>query len=109
RDIALEIRLLGEPTILIADRSLPLPASKQARAIFAYLVANPSRAHTRDRLCAAILDGSPDPRATLRWCLSKLRSILGDRLVADRQRVSFEAQGASIDVARIGAIVGGDP
>lgn len=80
--------------------ALELPASRKSRALLAYLVAT-GRTHSRPHLCDLLFDGPDDPRAALRWSLTKLRPLVDGpeerRLVADRDRVAFEAQGASLD------------
>src|SRR5262249_8621137 len=80
---------------------VPLPQSKKTRALLAYLIlkATPQR---RDALCELMWEVPDDPRAALRWSLSKLRPIVNDddveRLSADRERVAFDAHGAVIDI-----------
>jgi DNA-binding SARP family transcriptional activator/tetratricopeptide (TPR) repeat protein len=104
---SLEIRLLGELQVVRGGRVVPLPASKKTRALLAYLVATQG-SHTRERLCELLWEGPDDPRAALRWSLAKLRPLLDDegslRLVADRERVSFEPHGASVDLYAIRGI-----
>ena len=103
----LEVRLLGELTLLRGGRPVALPASKKTRALLAYLIAT-GRAHTRESLCDLLWEGPDDPRAALRWSLAKLRPLLDDgpalRLIADRERVAFEACGASIDLHELLAL-----
>jgi DNA-binding SARP family transcriptional activator/tetratricopeptide (TPR) repeat protein len=97
----LSIRLLGEIRVLRDGTPLPLPASKKTRALLGYLVAA-GTPQPRQRLCDLLWDGPDDPRAALRWSLTKLRPLVDDahavRLVADRDRVAFEAHGASVDL-----------
>jgi len=99
---ALEVRLLGELEVWHDGHLQPLPASKKTRALLAYLVATNNRSHLRERLCALLWDGPDDPRAALRWSLTKLRPLLGyagAALVADRERVGFVGAGNTrIDV-----------
>jgi DNA-binding SARP family transcriptional activator/tetratricopeptide (TPR) repeat protein len=106
----LEIRLLGDLQLLRGGRPLPLPASKKTRALLGYLVATDQaglagQGHLRERLCDLLWEGPDDPRAALRWSLTKIRPLLNDpgatRLIASRDRVAFEAAGAQIDVAII--------
>src|SRR5918999_6118549 len=90
----LTIRLLGELQLARGDRgALPLPASRKTRALLGYLIAT-GQAHRRERLCDLFWDGPDDPRAELRWCLSKIRPLLGGdagaRLATDRERVGIE-------------------
>ena len=101
---AVEIRLIGELEVLRAGSAVALPASKKSRALLAYLVAT-GRPALRDRLCELLWDGPDDPRAALRWSLTKLRPLLdGDdvaRLVADRDRIEFQPNGAVIDLQEV--------
>lgn len=113
----LRIRLLGELQLAGEDgRALTLPASRKTRALLGYLVAT-GQAHRRERLCDLFWEGPDDPRAELRWSLSKIRPLLdwsrGVRLVADRERVSVELGGAAVDLAvvrsRLGSNVSAAP
>ena len=57
--------------------ALALPASRKVRALLAYLALAP-HAVTRSQLCELLWDVPNDPRGELRWCLSKIRSILDE-------------------------------
>ena len=89
----LEIRLLGELAIAQGKRRLALPASKKTRALLGYLVVT-GTPHLRERLCDLLWQGPDDPRAALRWSLTKIRALLDGagivRVVADRERVAVE-------------------
>ncbi|TIL40079.1 MAG: ATP-binding protein [Mesorhizobium sp.] len=103
RPIPLQVRLLGELQLVGADgKALALPASRKTRALLGYLIAT-GQVHRRERLCDLFWDGPDDPRAELRWSLSKIRALLGDgsraRLVADRERVGIELGDALVDHA----------
>lgn len=67
------IRLLGE--LVLGQSGSRLPPSRRTRALLAYLTVE-RRAHSRQRLCDLFWSGPNDPRAALRWSLSKLRSVL---------------------------------
>jgi DNA-binding SARP family transcriptional activator/tetratricopeptide (TPR) repeat protein len=97
----LEIRLLGELEVVRDGQAVPLPASKKSRALLAYLAAT-ARPHLRERLCELLWEGPDDPRAALRWSLTKLRPLAGSHLVTARDRVEFCGKGASIDIHRVG-------
>jgi DNA-binding SARP family transcriptional activator len=103
----LEIRLLGEPEVVVDGQARSLPASKKTRALLGYLVAT-ARPQRRERLCELLWDGPDDPRAGLRWSLAKLRPLLDlggvVRVVADRERVHFERHGAEVDVLTLSAL-----
>ena len=100
---ALKIRLLGTIRITRADEPLVLPQSQKTRALLAYLVLT-QRGHRRDTLCDLLWDVTDDPRGALRWSLSKLR-VLDDehaqRIIADRNSVSFSTQTAWIDALEL--------
>ncbi len=104
-----ELRLIGELVVLRDGREQDLPASKKTRALLAYLAAT-GKPQLRERLCALLWDGPDDPRAALRWSLTKLRPLVDDagapRLIADRDRVELAAGGA-IDLVRLRAAVPG--
>ncbi|HUJ56970.1 MAG TPA: AAA family ATPase [Kofleriaceae bacterium] len=104
----MDIRLLGELVVARGGTPLALPASKKTRALLAYLAAT-ARPQPRDKLCALLWDGPDDPRAALRWSLTKLRPLLDEpgatRLVADRERVELVAAGATIDLIALRAAV----
>jgi DNA-binding SARP family transcriptional activator len=104
----LSIRLLGDMQIARGGKLVPLPASKRTRALLGYLVAT-GVPQSRERLCDLLWDGPDDPRASLRWSLTKLRPLLNDaaaeRLVRDRDRMAFAAEGASVDVTTVRALL----
>jgi DNA-binding SARP family transcriptional activator/tetratricopeptide (TPR) repeat protein/energy-coupling factor transporter ATP-binding protein EcfA2 len=104
KDARLEIRLLGPLEVRREGQALALPRSKKARALLGYLVAT-GRPHSRQGLCELLHDGPADPRAALRWSLSKLRPVVDDehtaRLVCNRDQIRFEGHGATVDLALV--------
>ncbi|MBI1252228.1 MAG: hypothetical protein GC189_12245 [Alphaproteobacteria bacterium] len=104
RQSDLKIRLLGPLQIERGGSLLQVPSSRKARAILGYLVMSP-RPVTRQRLCDLFFDAPDDPRASLRWTLSKLRALVDEpdvaRLVGGRDVISFSAEGASVDVIEV--------
>jgi DNA-binding SARP family transcriptional activator len=106
----LAIRLLGELAVLRDGRPLALPASKKTRALLGYLVAC-GGPQPRQRLCELLWEGPVDPRAALRWSLTKLRPLVDDgaavRLAGDRERIAFAPEGADVDVHAIGETLAG--
>ena len=100
----LQISLLGELRVTLDGSEVALPASKKARALLAFLVAT-DRPHRRERLCELFWDLPDDPKAALRWALSKLRSAGGaaenSRIVADRERVHFDTESVEVDTKTI--------
>src|SRR5262249_26462550 len=69
------IRLLGELGIRGNGKWVELPASKKTRALLGYLIVS-RRSHTRDQLCELLWDIPDDPRAALRWSLTKIRPLV---------------------------------
>lgn len=98
----LEIGLLGELTVRRGDDRLELPRSRKCRALIAYLALNP-RPQRRESLCELLWDVPDDPKGELRWSLSKIRRVLGDALVTDRESVSVDRAAVSVDAADLRA------
>ncbi len=100
----LEISLLGELRVNCAGAQIALPASRKTRALLAFLIST-GRPHRRERLCELFWDIPDDPKAALRWALSKLRKVVDTpdkcRIIADRERVHFDATGVLIDVKKL--------
>jgi DNA-binding SARP family transcriptional activator len=99
---ATEIRLLGPMAVVRDGRPVDLPPSRKARALLAYLLMTP-HAVARSALCQLLWDETDDPRAELRWCLSRIRAVLGDsrRLIAHEDAVRLDVAGFRIDVASV--------
>jgi DNA-binding SARP family transcriptional activator len=111
----LRIRLLGDLAVQRGEGegegvSVSLPPSRRTRALLGYLVAT-GVPQSRSHLCDLLWDGPDDPRAALRWSLTKLRDVVDDdpvqRLQADREKVAFAAEDCEIDSVRVGALLGG--
>ncbi|MEO1481448.1 MAG: alpha/beta fold hydrolase [Myxococcota bacterium] len=82
---------------------LALPASRKTRALLAYLALT-GRPQRRDRLCEVFWELPDDPRAALRWSLSKIRRLVNheqERLVADRERVNLTIDDVDIDLREL--------
>jgi DNA-binding SARP family transcriptional activator/tetratricopeptide (TPR) repeat protein len=105
-----EIRILGELEVVRGGKVSPLPASKKTRALLGYLVVVGAQQQPRQRLCELFWDGPDDPRAALRWSLTKIRPLVDDaratRIVADRDHVTFELRGATTDLASVSQSMG---
>ena len=100
----LEISLLGELRVTRDGVTVALPASRKARALLAFLVGT-ARPHRRERLCELFWDLPDDPKAALRWSLTKLRKVVDTpdrpRILADRERVEFDAGDVDVDIRDI--------
>lgn len=96
----LSLRLLGPLAVSRAGAPVPLPPSRKVRALLAYL-AMAGRPTTRSRLCELLFDLPSDPRGELRWCLSKLRTVVDEpgrqRVVADGDRVALDLADSTVD------------
>ncbi|MDX1417902.1 MAG: AAA family ATPase, partial [Candidatus Promineifilaceae bacterium] len=86
--MSLRIQLLGTIHITSDDNAVDLPGNRPL-ALLAYLLIT-GRAHSRDHLTDLLFDGPADPRAALRWTLSKVRKAIGsDYILANRREISF--------------------
>jgi len=74
--------------------ALALPASRKVRALLAYLALAPLPV-SRSHLCELLWDAPSDPRGELRWCLSKIRSLLDEDA---RRRVGTSGDTIRLDV-----------
>ncbi len=92
----MELRLLGPMALLRDGRPLPLTASRKTRALLAYLAVS-GRPERRERLCQLFWEMPDDPRGALRWSLSKLRGLLGDIVVADRETAALDLTALRVD------------
>jgi DNA-binding SARP family transcriptional activator len=107
----LHVRLLGELELRRGEQQpLALPPSRRTRALLGYLVAT-GAPQSRSALCDLLWDGTDDPRASLRWSLTKLRDVVDEdaapHLQADRDKVAFAAAGCRIDSQRVAAVLQG--
>ena len=94
-DPAIRVRMLGPLAISREGRALALPASRKVRALFAYLALAPL-AVSRSQLCELLWDVPNDPRGELRWCLSKIRTLIDER---DRRRVHTRDDSIGLDLS----------
>ncbi len=104
----LDISVLGGLSVRRAGVEVELPASKKTRALLGYLLLT-RRPHRRDRLCEMFWDRTDDPKAALRWALTKLRPVVNspdcERIVADRERISFSQTGVTSDAGNLRALL----
>jgi DNA-binding SARP family transcriptional activator len=90
--VEIQVRMLGPLTVSREGRASALPASRKARALLAYLALAPL-ASNRSQLCELLWDAPSDPRGELRWCLSKIRGVVGGA------RVSIRGDAVRLDLA----------
>jgi SARP family transcriptional regulator, regulator of embCAB operon len=89
---ATRIQLCGRLVVELHGRRVEgaLPGAK-GRLLFAYLVLNRDRRMSRDELLTAIYgdEASPDQHPGLSVLLSKLRSVIGQELLAGRSEIEL--------------------
>lgn len=107
----LRIDLLGPLEVSRGGRTVELPPSRKARALLGYLAAR-DRRHARASLCDLFWQDVADPRAGLRWALSKLRDVTDDegsaRIVAARGEVGLDPTEVHVDLRRVEAATSGE-
>ena len=92
----MQLRLLGPMAVISGGESVQLPASRKTRALLGYLAAE-GKPVRRDRLCHLFWEIPDDPKGALRWSLSKLRGLVGDSIVADRETAALDSTPFEID------------
>jgi DNA-binding SARP family transcriptional activator/pimeloyl-ACP methyl ester carboxylesterase len=97
----LRVCVLGHLAVLRHSARMQLPPSKKTRALLAYLAVT-ARPHSRDRLCAMLWAVPDDPRAALRWSLSRLRPLVDEpdrpRIIAHRDNVGLDLDRVTVDI-----------
>src|SRR5229473_5147860 len=103
----LSVSVLGNLAVLRQRARVQLPPSKKTRALLAYLAVT-ARPHSRDRLCAMFWAVPDDPRAALRWSLSRLRPLVDEpdcrRIIADRENVGLDLDRVTVDVLTLRSV-----
>ncbi|MBL0935119.1 MAG: transcriptional regulator [Rhizobiaceae bacterium] len=103
---ALVLRMFGRLTVARDGAAIDLPPSRKVRALLAYLAAA-GHPVSRSRLCELLGDVANDPRGELRWCLSKLRSVLDEpgrvRLSARDEMIALDLADCTVDVLLVDA------
>jgi alpha-glucoside transport system substrate-binding protein len=86
--MSLRIQFLGRPRIRFEDSPVNLPAGRPL-ALLAYLLVT-KKSHPREHLIDLFFDGPDDPRAALRWTLTKIRNAIGNKYILSyRDEISF--------------------
>jgi TolB-like protein/DNA-binding SARP family transcriptional activator len=105
------LRMLGPLAIERGGAALELPASRKMCGLLAYLALT-QRPVRRSRLCELLWDeAANDPRGELRWCLSKLRGLLGDAagnvVVTSGDAIALRLDGWCVDATEVGSAMDG--
>ncbi len=102
------LRLLGDIALLFNGAPRALPKSRKTRALLAYLAIE-ARPVRRETLCELLWESAADPRAALRWSLSKLRPLLetpcGHALHADAHSITLDLTLVAVDVLEAKALL----
>mgnify|MGYP001809591669 FL=1 len=105
--LPLRLTLFGPLGVDRDGQPLAVPASRKTRAILGFLALS-ARAVSRQRLCDLFFDQPDDPRASLRWSLTKLRPLVdapdAPRLVTERDTLRFEPRDMDVDARTVQAI-----
>ncbi len=96
----LELSLIGALFVRADGEPLALPRSRKCRALIAYLAMS-ARPQRRERLCELLWEVPDDPKGELRWTLSKVRRVLGEALVAERDSVAVDRRAVRTDAAEL--------
>jgi DNA-binding SARP family transcriptional activator len=100
------VSLLGPFRVVRSGAASALAPSRKVRALLSYLVMAPRPVH-RAKLCEMFWDVPNDPRGELRWCLSKIRGLLGDPshecVKAENDWVSIDASTIEVDALWVAA------
>lgn len=98
------VNVLGPLTVMRDGQVMDLPPSRKTRALLGYLAVT-ARPVRRERLCELFWNVPDDPRASLRWALSKLRKVLDTdgkkRIISDRERVLLDVSGIDVDLKTV--------
>ncbi len=97
---SIRVRMLGPMAIQRDGVTLSLPQSRKVRALFAYLALAPLPV-SRSQLCELLWDVPNDPRGELRWCLSKIRSLVGERVRTHEDTVRLDLADCFVDAIEI--------
>lgn len=100
---SLELQLMGPLKISRDGETVELPGSRKVRGLLGYLAlaTNPSG---RAQLCDLLWDVADDPRGELRWCLSKIRSLIEEhRVTVEGDTISLDLSDCGVDALRISA------
>lgn len=103
----ISLRLLGSLAVERDGVEMKLPQSRKTRALLGYLAVT-GKPQRRERLCKLFWDLPDDPRAALRWSLSRLRPLVDNdihkRIIADRDSVALDLSGVNTDISVIRAL-----
>lgn len=97
----ISINLLGGLSLEINSKPISLPKSRKARALLAYAAATPQPVR-KQALCNFLFVNTSNPKANLRWCLSRLKQALPEKnrslIQSDQNSIWLSCEDDDIDV-----------
>ncbi len=104
---SIRMRMNGPLVLLKGEVPLDLPPSRKVRALLAYLALS-ARPVARSTLCELLWEVPNDPRGELRWCLSKIRRVVGgERLITRDDTVALDTSGWVVEIDGEGELLEG--
>jgi len=106
-----KIQLLGAFQVMVGDRPLDGFRSDKARALLAYVVAEPAAAHNRTTLATLLWPENSESaaRTNLRNVLSNLRKLMPDELIITRHTVQCHLPMIDTDLGQFQDLLETDP
>ena len=102
----LQMQMLGSLSLRRGGASVALPKSRKVRALLAYLTLA-TQPVTRSKLSQLLWDSASDPRGELRWCMSRLRTVVDEpgrrRLIVQDEDILLDWCDAEVDVLMVRA------
>ena len=101
---SIELQLCGDLVLRVSDQPVELPQSRKTRALLAYL-AWENQPVRRSDLCDLFWESSDDPRAALRWSLSRLRALQvpveSEWILAEKDTLALNKAMVNVDVDQV--------
>ncbi len=98
----LEVRLFGQPTVLVDGVVAAPPKGAKPWGLLAYLTSSP-RSHPRSELAELLFSQAADPLGALRWNLAALRRLLDRPDELKGEVLALPLVDATIDTRRLDA------
>jgi TolB-like protein/Flp pilus assembly protein TadD len=104
----IKIRLAGGLRVLVEGKPAALPQSRKTRALLTFLALE-NRPVERAELCELLWENTDDPRAALRWSLSRLRAITGGSekpwLKAGTDSIGIDSRLVDVDIHGVSGLL----
>lgn len=104
----IKVILTGEVQVLVEGTRVALPQSRKTRALLTFLALE-NRPTGRAELCDLLWENTDDPRASLRWSLSRLKAITGGSdkplLKVDKESIALDSRFVDVDIIGIAELL----